>query len=109
MNISEIKLELFRKIESLDDNQLELVYKKILAIINSAEEHKTNREVKPNHIPEVNEKNVVYTRNHKIQETEEIILRAKLTGRAQKSENDIADGNVLSRDEIERRITEGGL
>jgi len=108
MNIAEIKLELFRKIENLDDNQLELVYKRILALIDAAEENRTKLEVTPNDIPAVNEKGEAYNRNEAIQETTEDLLKAKLTGRAKKSENDIADGKVFSRDEIERRIAESG-
>ncbi|NLD48821.1 MAG: hypothetical protein GX660_16785, partial [Clostridiaceae bacterium] len=40
MNLSEIKLELFRKIDSLNEQEFEKIYKKFLAILNTSSLYK---------------------------------------------------------------------
>ena len=40
MNIAEIKLDLFRKIDNLDESELEKLYNKLLAILNTSSVYK---------------------------------------------------------------------
>jgi hypothetical protein len=46
MNTSEIKLDLFRKIDSLKDIELEILYDKLLALLNTTELYKLSNEEK---------------------------------------------------------------
>jgi len=44
MNTSEIKLDLFRKIDSLNDTELERLYNKFLALLNSTSLYKLSND-----------------------------------------------------------------
>ena len=46
MNASEIKLDLFRKIDSLKDAELERLYDKILALLNTTSSYSLSRDEK---------------------------------------------------------------
>ena len=46
MNTSDIKLELFRKIDSLNEDELKRCYQPILSLLNSSEQYSLNKQEK---------------------------------------------------------------
>lgn len=46
MNVSEIKLELFRKIDNLNESELEKMYDKFLALLNANSAYKLSKDEK---------------------------------------------------------------
>ena len=70
MNAAEIKLDLFRRLDSLDNNQLEKVYKKIIALINTDTPYKLSEAEKTaiNEALEASKDGKTYTREEVIEE-----------------------------------------
>lgn len=46
MNTAEIKLDLFRKIDNLNEPELEKIYKKLIALLNAVHPYKLSKEEK---------------------------------------------------------------
>jgi len=67
MNLSEIKLELFRKIDSLNEQEFEKIYKKFLAILNTSSLYKLS-EPENKAINEALESDQIYERDKVIEE-----------------------------------------
>ena len=73
MTKAEIKLDLFRKIDNLEDPELEKIYHKLLALIDKASRHKLS-EAENKAIDEALET----SRNEKVHSHEDVIQEAKL-------------------------------
>jgi len=73
MNAAEIKLDLFRKIDNLEDPELEKIYHRLLALIDKSTHHKLS-ESENKAIDKALETN----RNEKAHSHEDVIQEAKL-------------------------------
>jgi hypothetical protein len=65
MNTSEIKLDLFRRIDSLKDTELERLYDKFLALLNDTELYRLSNDEKKAIDEALDESNIGKANNHK--------------------------------------------
>lgn len=73
MNAAEIKLELFRKIDSLKESELEIVYKKLLDLLSKPSEYRLS-DVEKKAIDEAliaSEKGEIYSHNKVMKEAKQ--------------------------------------
>jgi predicted transcriptional regulator len=70
MNVAEIKLDLFRKIDSLKESELEKVYEKLMALLSATSPYKLSKSEKAaiDEALEISEKGQVYTREEVMEE-----------------------------------------
>lgn len=72
MNTSDIKLEIFRKIDSLSEEKLKRYYPQILSLLNSAEEYILN-----SHEKKAVDEALKYSKEGKTHSHEEVVKEAK--------------------------------
>lgn len=72
MNTSDIKLELFRKIDSLDEDEIRKYYYPILSILNSSEQYFPNKQEK-----EAIDEALEYSKKGKTLSHEEVVREAR--------------------------------